>query len=59
MEGETQLALLQDDLAAERDELKRIDIRGQRQAADAEATRSAMSSRRWADPAPGDEGGQR
>jgi len=59
MEGETQLALLQDDLAAERDELERIDKRGQRQAADAEATRSAVASRRWADPAPGDEGGQR
>ena len=59
MEGETQLALLQDELAAERDELEQTDKHGQRQAADAEATRSAMASRRWADPAPGDEGGQR
>jgi circadian clock protein KaiC len=59
MEGETQLALLQHELAAERDELERIDKRWQRQVADAEGTRSAMASRRWADPAPGDEGGQR
>ena len=59
MEGEAQFALLQDELAAERAELERIDKRGQRQVADAEATRSAIASRRWADPAPGDEGGQR
>jgi circadian clock protein KaiC len=58
MEGETQLALLHDELAAERAELQRIDERGQRHVADAEATRSAMASRRWADAAPGDEGAQ-
>ena len=59
MEGEAQLGLLQDELAAERAELERIDKRGQRQVADAEAARSAMASRRWADPGPSDEGAQR
>ena len=56
MERESQLALLQDELAAERAELQRSGKRGQRQVADAEAARSALASRRWADPAPGDEG---
>jgi len=59
LEREAQLALQQDMLAAERAELERIDERGRHQVTDAKATRSAMSSRRWADPAPGDEGGQR
>jgi circadian clock protein KaiC len=59
VEGEAQLAVLQDELAAERAELQRISERGQRQVTDAEAARSAMASRRWADSAPGDEGRQR
>jgi circadian clock protein KaiC len=58
MEGEAQLAVLQDELAAGRAEIERIDKRQQQQAADAEAARSAMASRRWADPVPRDEGGQ-
>ncbi len=52
VEGEARLAVLRDDLAAEKAELERIDGRAERQAADAEATRSAMAARRWADSAP-------
>ena len=59
MEREAQLALLQDELAAERAELEQADERWQREVADAEATRSAIASRRWADPAGGDGGGPR
>ncbi len=59
IEAEAQLAALQDELAAERAELDQIDGRQQRQAADAEATRSAMAARRWADQAPRGEGGKR
>ncbi len=57
VEAEAQLAVLQDDLAAERAELERIEARGQRQAADAEAERSVLAAQRWADPAPQREGG--
>ena len=59
VEAEAQLAVLQDDLAAERAELERIEAREQRQAADAEAARSALSEQRWADPASQGEGGLR
>ena len=59
MEAEAQLAVLQDDLAAERTELERIEAREQRQAADAEAARSALATQRWADPASYSEGGPR
>ncbi len=58
-EGEARLAVLQDELAAEKAEAERIDERQQRQAADAEADRSAMASRRWADRASREERGQR
>ena len=51
VEAEARLAVLQDDLAAERAELERIEAREQRQAADAEAARSALAEQRWADPA--------
>ena len=59
VEAEAQLAVLQDDLAAERAELERIEAREQRQAADAEAARSALAEQRWADPASQGEGGPR
>jgi circadian clock protein KaiC len=59
VEAEAQLAVLQDDLAAERAELERIEVREQRQAADAEAARSALAEQRWADPASYGEGGPR
>ena len=59
VEAEAQLAVLQDDLAAERAELERIEAREQRQAADAEAARSALAAQRWADPASHGEGGPR
>ena len=57
VEAEAQLAVLQDDLAAERAELERIDAREQRQATDAKAARSALADQRWADPATHGEGG--
>ena len=57
VEAEAQLAVLQDDLAAERAELERIEAREQRQTADAEAARSALAEQRWADPASYGEGG--
>ena len=59
VEAEAQLAVLQDDLAAERAELERIEAREQRQAADAEADRSVLAAQRWADPASHGEGGLR
>jgi circadian clock protein KaiC len=64
VEGEAQFAVLQDEVAADRAELERIAGREQRQAADAEADRSALASQRWADSTPRDEaprdaGGQR
>jgi len=58
MEGEARLAVLQDELAAEKAEIDRIETRQQRQAADAAEDRAAMASRRWADQA-SDERGQR
>ncbi len=54
VEREAQLALLQDELAAERAELERLDVREQRHTAAAEADQSAMAARRWADPTPRD-----
>ena len=59
VEAEAQLAVLQDDLAAERAELERIEVRERRQAADAEAARSVLAAQRWADPASYAEGGPR
>ncbi len=57
VEAEAQFAVLQDDLAAARAELERIEAREQRQAADAEASRSVLAAQRWADPASYGEGG--
>ena len=59
VEAEARLAVLQDDLAAERAELERIGAREQRQAADAEAARVVLAAQRWADPAADGEGGPR
>jgi len=59
VEAEAQLAVLQDDLTAERAELERIEAREQRKAADAEAAQSALAAYRWADPASHGEGGPR
>jgi circadian clock protein KaiC len=59
VEAEAQLAVLQDDLAAERAELERIEARDQRQVADAAADRSALAEQRWADPASHGDGGPR
>ena len=59
VEAEAQLTVLQDDLAAERAELERIEAREQRQAADAEEVRSVLAAQRWADPASHGEGGLR
>ena len=57
VETETRLTVLQEDLAAERAELERIEAREQRQAADAEADRVVLAAQRWADPASyGEEG---
>jgi circadian clock protein KaiC len=53
MEREAHLVAVQDQLDAERAEIDRIDLRERHQAADSEADRSAMATRRWADPAPG------
>ncbi len=49
VEREAQLTMLQDELAAERAELERLDVREQRHTADADANQSAMAARRWAD----------
>ena len=51
MEGEARLALLQDELVADKAEIDRINRRQQRQVADVEEDRAAMASRRWADQA--------
>ena len=58
MEREAHLVAVQDQLDAERTELEQINLREHHQAADTEADRSAMATRRWADPAPNG-GGQR
>ncbi|HTP17722.1 MAG TPA: circadian clock protein KaiC [Streptosporangiaceae bacterium] len=56
VEAEARLAVLQDELAAQRAEFERIQERERRQASDAEADRSALAARRWADPASPGEG---
>ena len=57
--AEARLAVLQDEIAADRAEIGRIDGHQQHQAADDDAARSAMASRRWADSIlPGDGGQQ-
>ena len=48
-ERDAQLALLQDELAADRAELQRLELVEQRHTAAAEADESAMAARRWAD----------
>ena len=58
VEREARLSLLQDELAADKAEIDRINRRQQRQVADVEEDRAAMASRRWADQAE-DERGQR
>jgi circadian clock protein KaiC len=58
VEREAHLVVVQDELDAERAEIDRIDLREGHQAADTEADRSAMATRRWADAAPSN-GGQR
>ncbi len=52
MEHEAHLAAVQDQLAAERADLDRIELRGEQQTADVEADRQAMATRRWADAVP-------
>ncbi len=52
LEREAHLLTVQDQLDAERTELERIDLRERHLAADTQADRSAMSTRRWADAAP-------
>ena len=54
-EHEARLVAVQDELAAQRAELGRVDARGLEQAADIEADRAAMAAQRWADAAPGGE----
>jgi circadian clock protein KaiC len=51
MQGQAQLAALQDELAAQQAELERIAGREERLAADAQAAQFAMAAQRWADPA--------
>ena len=58
-QGQAQLAALQDELAAQQAELKRIADREERLAVDAQAARLAMAAERWADPADHDDGAQR
>jgi circadian clock protein KaiC len=58
IEREAHLVAVQDQLDAERTEIERIDLRDRHQAADSEADRSAMATRRWADAAPAN-GGRR
>jgi hypothetical protein len=48
--GQAERAALQDELAAQRAELKRIAGREERLAADAQAAWPAMGTQRWADP---------
>jgi circadian clock protein KaiC len=57
-EREAHLVALQDQLSAERAEFDRMDRRERRQAAEAEADRQSMATRRWADTAPGNGGRQ-
>jgi circadian clock protein KaiC len=57
-EQEAHIVAAQDQLAAEQAEIDRIDHRERQQAAAAEADRSTMATRRWADPVPSN-GGQR
>jgi circadian clock protein KaiC len=52
IEREAHLVSVQDQLDAERTEIERIDLRERHEAADTEADRSAMATRRWADAAP-------
>ena len=56
IEREAHLVAVQDQLDAERAEIDRIDLRERHQAADTEADRSAMATRRWADAAPSNGG---
>jgi circadian clock protein KaiC len=49
VERDAQLAVLQEELAADRAELERLDIAEQRDSAAAEADQTAMAARRWAD----------
>jgi circadian clock protein KaiC len=58
VEREAHLVAVQDELDADRAEMDRIDLRVRHQAADTEADRQAMGTRRWADAASGN-GGQR
>jgi circadian clock protein KaiC len=58
VEREAHLVTVQDELDADRAEIDRIDLREGNQAADTEADRSAMATRRWADAVPS-YGGQR
>jgi circadian clock protein KaiC len=58
VEREAHLVAVQDELDADRAEIDRIDLREGHQAADTQADRSAMATRRWADAAPSN-GGQR
>ena len=51
-EREAHLATMQDQSAAERAELDRIDLRERHQAADTAADEKAMAKRRWADAVP-------
>ena len=48
--GQAELAALQDELAAQQAELKRIAGREERLAADSQAAWQAMGTPRWADP---------
>ena len=59
MQGQAQLAALQDELAAQQAELERLAGREERRAADAQAARVAMGTQRWADPGQDDEKEQR
>ncbi len=52
IEREAHLVAVQDQLDAERTEIKRIDLREGHLVADIEADRSTMAARRWADAAP-------
>jgi circadian clock protein KaiC len=52
IEREAHMVAVQDQLDAERTEIDRIDLREGHQAADIEADRSTMATRRWADAVP-------
>jgi circadian clock protein KaiC len=54
IEREAHLVAVQDQLDAERTEIKRIDLREGHLVADIEADRSTMAARRWADATPHD-----